>query len=475
MHRASPCRLLDYLGVTKSSQAVLLPMVICTMTVERFFLTSEEDSVYFALQLLAGTLVVGGCCYIGPAVGRGGQSAAGVPRDALLHRGRAGAARAVHGLSPERTVAVPRLSGDSADGRGGGRAMRRPAWRRWLWPWELRRAGVMGINRRNADYVLCVNPRKHYPRVDDKLLTKQICQQRGIRVPDTYAVIERHGDIRRFPDLLGDRQEFVIKPGQGSGGRGIVVVERHDGDGLRSRPAGNGTALADLRYHLSTILSGPVLAGRAAGPRDPRAADHPAPGVQRRGRGRDPGHPHRAVSQRAGDGHGAAAHAGLAGPGESAPGGRGGGHPSGDRDRRSAASAAAAAVWTHPDTGQSIAGLQIPDWDTVLAGAMNLADGLGLGYVGVDFVLDAAPGAGGAGGQCPAGTGDPGGQSPRAGSPPAVHRQPARRDAPIGTAPRTDRRRGRTRVTFTARGQAYRIQFWPMEALATWNDIVGQN
>jgi hypothetical protein len=43
---------------------VLLPMVILTMTVERFFLASEEDGVRFALQLLAGTLVVAFCCYM---------------------------------------------------------------------------------------------------------------------------------------------------------------------------------------------------------------------------------------------------------------------------------------------------------------------------------------------------------------------------------------------------------------------------
>ena len=33
------------------------------------------------------------------------------------------------------------------------------------------------MNRRNASYILPHNPRKHYPRVDDKLLTKQICEK----------------------------------------------------------------------------------------------------------------------------------------------------------------------------------------------------------------------------------------------------------------------------------------------------------
>jgi transglutaminase-like putative cysteine protease len=56
--------LLDYVHLTPGAQAVLLPMVILTMTIERFYLTSEEDSVAFALQLLAGTMVVAVCCYL---------------------------------------------------------------------------------------------------------------------------------------------------------------------------------------------------------------------------------------------------------------------------------------------------------------------------------------------------------------------------------------------------------------------------
>ncbi|MBI5688273.1 MAG: hypothetical protein HZC54_24640 [Verrucomicrobia bacterium] len=56
--------LLDMLRLTPGAQAVLLPMVILTMTIERFYLTSEEDGTGFALQLLAGTVVVALCCYV---------------------------------------------------------------------------------------------------------------------------------------------------------------------------------------------------------------------------------------------------------------------------------------------------------------------------------------------------------------------------------------------------------------------------
>lgn len=56
--------LLDYCTLTTSQQAVLLPMVILTSTIERLFLTTEEDSAAFATQLFAGTALVAICCYM---------------------------------------------------------------------------------------------------------------------------------------------------------------------------------------------------------------------------------------------------------------------------------------------------------------------------------------------------------------------------------------------------------------------------
>lgn len=56
--------LLDYLSLTPSAQAVLLPMVILTMTIERFYLTAEEDSPRYAAQLMGTTMLVAACCYM---------------------------------------------------------------------------------------------------------------------------------------------------------------------------------------------------------------------------------------------------------------------------------------------------------------------------------------------------------------------------------------------------------------------------
>ena len=65
--------LLDYLGLTPGADAVLLPMVILTMIIERFYVSTEEDGLGASLQMLFGTLLVGLCCYFvlqGEQVGR---------------------------------------------------------------------------------------------------------------------------------------------------------------------------------------------------------------------------------------------------------------------------------------------------------------------------------------------------------------------------------------------------------------------
>ena len=46
----------------------------------------------------------------------------------------------------------------------------------------------------------------------------------------------------------------------------------------------------------------------------------------------------------------------------------------------------------HPDTQHSVTGLRIPRWTEFLEAAIRIADISGLGYVGVDFVCDAAGG-----------------------------------------------------------------------------------
>ena len=260
----------------------------------------------------------------------------------------------------------------------------------WAWPGELRRFGVLGMNWRNANVILPGNPRAYYPRVDDKLLTKRICEFHNIPVPQTFAVIEFPGDIRRFRGMIRERRDFVIKPAKGAEGRGIIVVLDHD-EATFTTAGGKKIELPDVCYHLETILSGLYSLG---GQPDrviveQRIVRHPA--FEKIAVGGTPDirivlyHcvpvmamvrlPTRASRGRANLHQGAVAAAIHLRTGRTF---------GGVCHNR--------AVSVHPDTGAPIADVEVPCWNDVLIAAMKLADGLELDYTGVDFVLDATLG-----------------------------------------------------------------------------------
>ena len=260
----------------------------------------------------------------------------------------------------------------------------------WAWPWELRRRGVLSINDRNAAFVLRLNPRKRYPLIDDKALTKEICEAHGIRVPETYALIARFGDIPRLMDLIGERQEFVVKPAQGAGGRGVLVIVRHDQQGFETTH-GDLLSFAELRHHTSTTLSGLYsLGGRpdraiveqriVRHPIFERIAIEGTPDIRIIVYRGVPVMAMLRLPTRASRGR-ANLHQGAIGVGIDLGTGETVGGVLMDR-----------AVTSHPDTGASVQGTLIPNWHEFLTIAMRLTDAVQMGYVGVDLVLDADQG-----------------------------------------------------------------------------------
>ena len=89
---------------------------------------------------------------------------------------------------------------------------------------KLHEAGIIGLNERNAEFIMRLNPRRLYPLVDDKAKTKEIAIRAGMAVPDLYGVIRNQGEVRTFNELVAEHDSFVVKPAQGSGGDGILVV-----------------------------------------------------------------------------------------------------------------------------------------------------------------------------------------------------------------------------------------------------------
>ena len=255
---------------------------------------------------------------------------------------------------------------------------------------KLTERGVVGLNHRNAEYTLWHNPRHLYPLVDDKLTTKNLAIKAGMAVPELYGVIEIERQIRDLPRILQPYQDFVIKPAQGSGGDGIVVITGRRKERYRKA---NGQLIPqeDLNHHVSNTLSGMYSLG-----------GHPDKALIEYRVQFDPvfeaisyqgvpdiriivflGVPVMAMVRlptRMSDGK-ANLHQGAIGAGIDITTGL-----------------TLSAVWKneivteHPDTENPVVGVQVPKWETLLRLAARSYELTGLGYQGVDLVLDRTKG-----------------------------------------------------------------------------------
>lgn len=251
---------------------------------------------------------------------------------------------------------------------------------------RLRSIGLMGLGQRNAEFILAYNKRRFYPRVDDKLITKQLAIEAGLPVPELYAVVREEHEIQELHKKIEHREQFVVKPAHGSGGDGILVISGRRGDKYR-RSNGQLMNREEFEHHLSNGLSGLFSLG-----------GHPDHLLVEYCVQFDPifdqvsykgvpdvriivflGYPVMAMIRlptRLSDGK-ANLHQGAIGVGIDIPTGL---------TRRG--------VWgtepvkEHPDTEHSIVGLEIPRWAELLEMSSRCYELSQLGYIGVDFVLD---------------------------------------------------------------------------------------
>lgn len=250
----------------------------------------------------------------------------------------------------------------------------------------LRRNGVVGINGRNADYVLRYNERRNYPVVDDKALTKQVAIKNNVAVPDLYGMIEIQQQVGTLPDLLAPLDDFVIKPANGTQGEGIIVITGKS-EGLYRKVDGSLVTDDDLKFLVTNTLSGiyslggqpdkalieyrvkfdPVFEAIAyRGVPDVRIIIFLGVPVMAMVR----------LPTRMSDGK-ANLHRGCIGAGIDIATGK-----------------TLTAVWKnsvvteHPDTGNPVSGVEIPQWPLLLEIAAGAYEMTNLGYQGIDLVLD---------------------------------------------------------------------------------------
>jgi len=253
-------------------------------------------------------------------------------------------------------------------------------------PLTLSRKGVLGMNKRNVHYISRYNPRQFYRFVDDKVMTKQLAHEANIAVPELLGVVSTPHEIGGIHSLFAGESGFVIKPAQGSGGKGIIVItEVREGRFYKSN--GKEVTAGYIKDHVSNILGGlftlgghpdiamveslikfdPVFEGYShEGVPDIRLIvlkGFPVMGMLR-------------LSTRISDGK-ANLHQGAVGVGLDIATGKSIAAVQFDRP-----------IEEHPDTGKQLGDIQVPHWDQLL----NLAAGCykisGLGYLGTDMVLD---------------------------------------------------------------------------------------
>ncbi|SFP73376.1 alpha-L-glutamate ligase-related protein [Nitrosomonas cryotolerans] len=253
-------------------------------------------------------------------------------------------------------------------------------------PRRLRSSGIIGMNQRNFGLIARYNQRRLYPLVDDKLKTKLLAQKAGISVPELLGTLRCQHDVKQLKRLLDTHNQFVIKPVKGSGGKGILVITKHDHN-LYFKPSGDALKLADIERHVSNILSGlHSLGGKpdmvmieSLIQLDPVFANYSHQGIPDLRVIILKGYPIMAMlrlTTHASDGR-ANLHQGAVGVGI---------------DIRTGKALHAVQfgkpITHHPDTRRTFSELAIPHWDRLLPLAAACYEMTGLGYLGVDIVLD---------------------------------------------------------------------------------------
>ena len=251
---------------------------------------------------------------------------------------------------------------------------------------RLKQAGVLGINGRNADYIMRCNPRSFYPRVDDKVLTKNIAKSFQVPTPVLYYVVDRYGDVAGFQRALRGICQFAVKPARGSGGSGILLIRDCTEKGYMTQ-SGELISPQNLFYHISDILSGVYSLSGLEDRAILEALIHPDPvfdAVSYQGvpdvriivyRG-VPAMAMVRLPTKASDGK-ANLHRGAIGAGIEL-----------NKGITTTAVHRSRVVSNHPDTGNPVSGTQVPYWEKMLWIAALSFEMTGLGFMGVDLVID---------------------------------------------------------------------------------------
>ena len=256
----------------------------------------------------------------------------------------------------------------------------------WISPFSLKRKGILGMNRRNVAYISRYNDRRQFPLVDDKLKTKTLAEEAGLAVPNLIGVVETQHEIEQIEEKISELSEFVAKPAQGSGGKGILVVTGKEGDDFR-KASGDLISITDIKRHLTNTLSGlHSLGGRndiafleelvKVSPYFDNISHEGVPDIRLIAFKGFPVMGMLRLATKSSDGK-ANLHQGAIGVGLDIATGQ-----------AIQAVQHNQLVTHHPDTGALLAEIAVPNWPELLLLAARCYEATELGYLGCDIVID---------------------------------------------------------------------------------------
>ena len=245
---------------------------------------------------------------------------------------------------------------------------------------------ILGINLRNS-IIAKYNPRWAIEQARDKVAAKVALNAGGVVTTGTVCVISSYGDLLDFDPLRDLPDNWAIKPARGSQGDGILLAVRREWDNWYKGSGGRLTP-ADVMNHLRRIIDGGFSGDTAA---EDAALIEPLIRPDKRIASLVPeGLPDvRVISLRehplmammrlptiASDGK-ANLHQRAIGAAVDI-----------ETGIITRAMVIGEVITHHPDTGTKLIGHQLPDWDRVLLMSSKCSAAIGLGYLGVDIILD---------------------------------------------------------------------------------------
>lgn len=263
----------------------------------------------------------------------------------------------------------------------------------------MRYQDILGLNARNLEYIQEYNPEDKIERVDSKILTKKILSRNDVPTPPVYATIR---SIKEFEGFNFNKlpQNFVVKPNRGFGGAGILVLKSSEKKEVFQKRRlekkvwvdtnGKEIDFEDLRNHILDILYGKFSLSNA-----PDIAI-----IEKKV------NPTKELLKITGSGVGDVRVIAFnmvpvmamlrlptiksKGRANLATGGIGLGVDVGSGKTTTAFTKKPQLnfIDKHPDTGESIVGLQLPEWEKILHMVVEAQKVSELGFLGVDVVID---------------------------------------------------------------------------------------